>query len=166
MARERPRHNVTRPEIEPRSVTPVEFALPAPRVWNHRMMPLCCGAAMAGAAAVVALNDPAAPGNHFPGCVFHATTGLWCPGCGLTRGFHQLLTGHPLAALGENLFVPVVLVGIVASWWGWTRSTWGRTPRQWPAWATRSLHTVMPVALVVYGVLRNIPAAPFRALAP
>jgi hypothetical protein len=121
---------------------------------------------MAAAATAVALYDPAAPGNHFPGCIFHATTGLWCPGCGLTRGFHQLLTGHPLAALGENVFVPVVLVAVVASWLGWLRTSWGGATRVWPAWMHRSIQTVIPVALVVYGVLRNIPAAPFRSLAP
>jgi Protein of unknown function (DUF2752) len=133
-------------------------------------MPLGCGAAMAGAAALVAFYDPAAPGTHFPGCIFHTTTGLWCPGCGLTRGFHQLLTGHPMAALGENVFVPVVLVAVVASWYGWLRESWGRPAHPWHArslrWLHRSMQTVMPAALVVYGVLRNIPAAPFRSLAP
>jgi hypothetical protein len=148
----------------------VELTIGSPGLWTRRALPVGCGAAMAGAAALVAMYDPAAPGTHFPGCLFHSTTGLWCPGCGLTRGFHQLLTGHPLAAMGENLFVPVVLVAVVASWAGWLLQSWGRTPHPWQARYSRSLQrslqTVMPAALVLYGVLRNIPAAPFRSLAP
>jgi hypothetical protein len=144
----------------------VVLVLAHPTPWSRRAVPVGCGAALAGAAALVTMYDPAAPGSHFPGCVFHATTGLWCPGCGLTRGFHQLLTGHPLAALGENVFVPVVLVAVLGSWFGWLRSSWGGHARVWPAWVHRSMQTVLPVALIVYGVVRNIPAAPFRSLAP
>jgi hypothetical protein len=135
--------------------------------WRERAMPVLCGCAMAGAAAVVALNDPSAPGSRFPSCLFHTTTGLWCPGCGLTRGFHQLLNGHPLSAMGYNLFVPLVLVAVVASWWGWLRSAWGRPLQHtWSPTIRRTASTVLPVVLVVYGVLRNIPLTPFRALAP
>ncbi len=121
---------------------------------------------MAASAAVVALNDPSAANSKFPGCAFHATTGLWCPGCGLTRGFHQLLTGHPMAALGYNLFVPLVLVAMVGSWWTWLRSSWGRPTRPWPRWVRPFAAVVMPVVLVAYTVLRNIPVAPLRSLAP
>lgn len=127
---------------------------------------MACGCLLAGAAALVALNDPSAPGSRFPACQFRAVTGLWCPGCGLTRGFHQLLTGHPLAALGHNIFVPVVLVGVVAAYWSWARRCWGRAPLRRPAWTFPFLTWVLPAMLVVYGVLRNIPSAPFRALAP
>lgn len=141
-------------------------AAAAPATRRERWMPVACGCVLAGAAAVVALNDPAAPGSRFPACQFHAVTGLWCPGCGLTRGFHQLLTGHPLAALSYNVFVPIVLVAVVGSWWGWTRASWGRSERIWPSWVRQRAGLVMTVAMVAYAVLRNIPAAPFDALAP
>ncbi len=138
----------------------------APSGLWRRAMPLACGCALAAAGAYVALNDPSAAGSRFPSCYFHSTTGLWCPGCGLTRGFHQLLTGHPLAALGYNIFVPLVLVAIVGSWLNWVRTSWGQRAYRVPAWASRATATVLPVVLVLYAVLRNIPAAPFRALAP
>lgn len=121
---------------------------------------------MAGAAVLVAANDPSAPGSRFPSCAFRALTGLWCPGCGLTRGFHELLTGHPLAALGQNLFVPVVLVVSVVAWWSWLRSAFDRPSVRWPRSTFTVTAIVLPALLVLYGVLRNIPTAPFDALAP
>lgn len=121
---------------------------------------------MAGAAAVVALNDPSAPGSRFPACAFHSLTGLWCPGCGLTRGFHQLFNGNIGSALSYNVFVPLVLVAVVGSWWGWVRNSWGRPSIVWPMALRRSIGVVVPVALITYGVLRNLPVAPFRSLAP
>jgi hypothetical protein len=127
---------------------------------------LLAGAALAGGAVYTALNDPAARGSHFPGCAFHALTGLWCPGCGLTRGAHQLLTGHPMAALGFNIFVPLALAGIVFAWWNWTRSASGHRQLVYPPWVRQGIATVLPAVLLAYGVLRNIPVAPFRSLAP
>jgi hypothetical protein len=137
-----------------------------PTSWVRRATPVACGCVMVGAAALVALNDPSAPGSRFPACQFRALTGLWCPGCGLTRGFHELFTGHPFAALGFNLFVPMVLVGVLAAYWSWARRCWGRAPLRRPAWTIPFLTWVLPAMLIVYGVLRNIPAAPFDALAP
>lgn len=132
----------------------------------QRLAPLATGGALAAAAVYVAANDPSAPGTHFPACIFRSTTGLWCPGCGLTRGVHQLLTGHPLAALGENVFVPIVVVAVALAWWSWVRTSFGRPAVQLPQWAPRVLAVALPTLLVAYGVLRNIPHAPFDALAP
>lgn len=132
----------------------------------RRAAPIACGCLLAAGAALVAFNDPSNPGSWFPACTFRTVTGLWCPGCGLTRGFHELLTGHPLAALGENLFVPLALVAIVATWWSWLRTSRGEQALRLPHWAPRLIAMVLPVSLVAYGVLRNIPHAPFSALAP
>lgn len=153
--------------VDDATVSAASFApAPARSVWLRRSLPVLCGCAMAGAAAVVALNDPSAPGSRFPACVFHSTTGLWCPGCGLTRGFHQLFRGDVAAALSFNLFVPLVLVAVVASWWNWCRVAWDRAPGRLRVPMTGWVTVGIPVALVTYGVLRNIPVAPFRALAP
>ena len=93
-------------------------------------------------------------------------TGLWCPGCGLTRGFHQLFTGHPISALQYNIFVPLVLAAMAIGWWSWARASWGHPRLRLPSWALRPLALYLPIAVVTYGVLRNIPAAPFSSLAP
>lgn len=145
----------------------MEVTAPTPSRWSARLTPVVCGCAMAGAAAVVALNDPSAAGSRFPPCAFHATTGLWCPGCGLTRGFHQLFNGHVGSALSYNLFVPVVLAAAVVGWWSWARAAWGRPVQwRWRARGSRWLTVGVPAVIITYGVLRNIPVAPFRALAP
>ncbi|MEO5724632.1 MAG: DUF2752 domain-containing protein [Ilumatobacteraceae bacterium] len=133
---------------------------------GSRLLPIAAWAGVAGAAVVVATHDPASPGNHFPGCIFHSATGLWCPGCGLTRGVHALLRLNIGASMSYNVFTPFVVIAILAALVSWTSSTLGmRCWRLQPA-AQRRLVVWATVLLAVYGVLRNIPAAPFRALAP
>ena len=132
----------------------------------RRAAPLLGGCALLAGAALVAANDPAAAGSRFPGCIFHQATGLWCPGCGLTRGLHQLFTGSIGSAVAYNVFTPVVVVAVAWAWLSWLRTSWGRSPLAPPAALLRPFLAVLPVVLVIYGALRNIPAAPFRALAP
>src|SRR5262245_53073593 len=121
-------------------------------------------AAVAGLAYVGAVN-PTRGGVFIP-CPIHRLTGRWCPGCGMTRALHDLLHGDVRAALGANLFLPVVLTLGLALWLG----------SLWPALTGRRLDVLsrVPTAVwsglivlaLVYGVLRNLPAAPFNALAP
>src|SRR3982751_4231256 len=54
------------------------------------------------------LFNPATSGLY-PPCPFRLLTGLNCPGCGTLRGLHQLLHGHPLAALDLNPLLIVTL---------------------------------------------------------
>lgn len=121
---------------------------------------------MVGAATYVASNDPSAAGSRFPACQFRAITSLWCPGCGLTRGFHKLFTGDIVAAMQLNVFAPLLLVVGVAAWWSWLRASFGRPPVPWPRWSRLAVSAVLPALLVVYGIVRNVPVAPFSSLAP
>jgi hypothetical protein len=148
------------------SPTEVTQAPPARRGLLGRAAPIACGGALAAAAGLVARFDPAAENSRFPACQFHNMTGLWCPGCGLTRGFHQLFNGHVLSALGYNLFIPLVLVATLGAWWSWLRTSWGYPGVRWPRRVVRLTAVWLPAALIVYSVLRNIPSAPFTALAP
>lgn len=63
---------------------------------------------VAGLASAFAVGyfNPASAG-FFPACPFHALTGLNCPGCGLTRGFHALFQGDVLSALHFNALLPI-----------------------------------------------------------
>lgn len=133
--------------------------------------PLAVGAVLATGALYVAANDPLREGSLYLPCLVHATTGFWCPGCGLTRGTHALLTGHPLEAISINLFTPLVVVMVAGGWLVWTARSFGRPEPGWwrrlrevtsrPRW-----FATMLVVLALYGVLRNLPTAPFDALAP
>jgi hypothetical protein len=108
--------------------------------------------------------DPAEPG-HYPTCPFYAVTGLYCPGCGTLRLVHQLLTGHPGAALGLNPMAMVILPILLYVYVRWTaeRVAGVRLPAiNAPPWSIR----LVPVLIIVFGVVRNIPMSPFTALAP
>lgn len=128
--------------------------------------PALAGVALAAVGGYVALNDPSAAGSRFPPCAFRVATGLWCPGCGLTRGTHHLLNGDLPAALSYNVFTPLVVLAIGFAWLAWASTASGRPMRSvadvLPRWWGGALATV----LVVYGVARNVPISPLRALAP
>ena len=131
-------------------------------VLRRTWAPLAAGGALAASAAYVALVTPR-EGRTIP-CPFHAATGLWCPGCGMTRAVHRLLRGDVLGALSFNVFVPIVVLGAIVGWWSWFAGrTWGR-PVRWPARVTTGWWVGLLALFVAYGVLRNIPA--FVALAP
>jgi hypothetical protein len=138
-------------------------AVPAANGWT-RAAPIACGCAIVAGTVYIALNDPAAPGTHLPACPFYAMTGLWCPGCGLTRAAHSLFRGDLAGAFGFNLFFPLFLGGIVVGWFAWMRQALGRAPMAWliklPVW----LAAAAGAALLGFGVFRNLPG--LEALAP
>lgn len=59
--------------------------------------------------AIVIAFDPAQSGL-FPPCPFYWCTGLYCPGCGSLRAFHQLTHGHLSQAFHLN---PLFLIALV-----------------------------------------------------
>jgi len=118
---------------------------------------------VAGVVVLFAL-DPARYG-FYPRCVFHAATGLHCPGCGTLRGAHLLMHGHLAEALRMNalvfLFLPVASVYV---FWKWRASAGGAEASRFvvkPAW----LWTALVVAFLFW-ILRNLPFYPFTLLAP
>lgn len=114
--------------------------------------------ALAGVAVMLSA-DPSASA-WFPTCLFHSVTGLHCPGCGVQRALHALAHGRVGDAVGYNALATLSLpwMSVAAAQWatGW-RARW----RQ-PAW----VGPAVLVAVVAFWVLRNVPAAPFAALAP
>ncbi len=107
--------------------------------------------------------DPNVPNSVLPRCPFHALTGLWCPGCGMTRALHALVHGDLLLALHMNplgmLMLPALPTMLLWSW-GWQPRLlqplmrWLMDPRLWL------------VVLPAYWLLRNLPWFPFTLLAP
>ncbi len=126
-------------------------------------MALAAGGVLLGAVAVYPPSDY----GFFPKCVFHTVTGLHCVGCGLTRSLHSWLNADPLQAVAWHPFsvviLPVLAWVAVSGLWRWV---WGAKPRpdaskplKWPL-------IVLAVLLLVFMVVRNIPAEPWSWLAP
>lgn len=118
-----------------------------------------------GAAGVVGYVFDPTKTSIFPVCPLFSLTGFACPGCGLTRGFHALMHGDVIVALDFNLLIPVwavifvyVFVSLVLL---------AIRGRGLPMWATypRFLWAFM-IALVSFGVLRNVPVWPLTILFP
>lgn len=64
---------------------------------------------LAGGAAFVRFFNPSTAG-FFPACPLLTLTGIACPGCGLTRGFHAFFQGDVLTALDYNALLPVFVL--------------------------------------------------------
>jgi hypothetical protein len=104
----------------------------------------------------VGLGDPN-QGGFFPRCIYYQATGHWCPGCGGLRAVHDLLHGDVSGALGMNAAVVLVLVplGLVGLVWWWLDGLGARVPT---FHVSTRVAWILPVVLLVFGILRNIPA--------
>lgn len=107
--------------------------------------------------------DPNAVGNPFLPCFFHEMTGLYCPGCGLTRAMHALVHFDLMRALRMNAFF-IISAPIFAllSW---------RLYRPLPVileTCVKPFANPWPwvFAVPLFAVLRNLPWYPFYLLAP
>gem|GEM_PF-890153 len=95
--------------------------------------------------------DPAKCGR-LPHCPLHEWTGLYCTGCGGTRALHSLLHGDLAGCFHLNaLLLPGMLLAGLLLW----KPRLARKPVLW---------TGIAIVIVLFAVLRNLPA--FRFLAP
>ncbi|MBB6365418.1 hypothetical protein FHR56_000531 [Xanthomonas sacchari] len=133
------------------------------RAWQQRA---CLGAAAAlaaGGATLLYRFDPNAANNPFAPCMFHALTGYYCPGCGMTRALHALVHLDPVGAFAMNpgaMLGLALLPGLVAWKAGW-RAAWFA-----PVINVVSRPNFWLVALPGYWIARNLPWFPFTLLAP
>jgi len=88
-------------------------------------------------------------------CVFREITGLWCPGCGLTRMVLALMELDFLQAFRYNMLIFFVAPLFIIYLW---------LARSGKAKRASVLMGIMIVMAIVFGVLRNIPS--FKWLAP
>ncbi|GGZ65052.1 membrane protein [Lysobacter xinjiangensis] len=107
--------------------------------------------------------DPNAPGNPFLPCLFRMATGLYCPGCGLTRMLHALVHGDIARAASMNVLALAGLpvLGAIA-----LNEMRGRTLLRGAVARFAYNGRFWMVAALAFGIARNLPFAPFTALAP
>ncbi len=124
--------------------------------------PLLVAGVAATSALAVGLLYPRYP-ELFPSCPSRTLFGVLCPLCGGTRGAHALATGQLSQAVAFNAFLPVLVVLTAWSWLAWVgRSLGHRILPAVPRWLWWSIGALW----LAYGVLRNLPVAPFAAWAP
>lgn len=107
--------------------------------------------------------DPVSTGL-FPQCPLHSLTGLNCPGCGLTRGFHALFHGDILTALHFNALLPIYALIFGYLFLGMllvaVRGR-GLSLSKFPSYL---LWAFLAFSLL-FGIIRNLPFYPFNLLA-
>lgn len=134
----------------------------AGKLLRERGPALVCLAALSGYVAAVSIWKPGSAA--LLACPFHALTGLYCPGCGMTRMLYQLVHGHLALAFAQNelafIALPYVLWRIVLA----------LLPLRWqnaqkfavsPRWAY-----AIVTLIVIFTLLRNLPYWPACTLAP
>lgn len=100
-----------------------------------------------------------------PPCPFLWATDCYCPGCGATRAFQSLVRGDFGAAFSYN---PLLILALPALGYVYLSFLGGAFfDRELPApTGLRAWTWVIPVVLVIYWVIRNLPWEPFMYLAP
>jgi len=113
---------------------------------------------------VVGYFNPTTAG-FFPVCPLYTLTGIHCPGCGLTRGFHALFHGDFLPALHYNALLPVfaLFFGLIFVWL-FLIVVRGRG-LSWRIFPPSAMYGFLILAAAFF-VLRNLPFYPFTLLAP
>lgn len=95
-------------------------------------------------------------------CVFHETTGLWCPGCGVSRMFLKLIKGDFYGAFLQNRFLFSTLIFLLSASAFRIYQYIRKEPYSKTKWFVVFI-IVYGSAFFIYGVLRNLSAFSFLA---
>jgi len=105
-----------------------------------------------------------------PACSFYGTTGLYCPGCGMTRALHSIMNGHFGEAFSYNPLWPffaLLILGSLCLWFYFLltgKNSFNPVNRflaKHPCYCI-----ITAAAVILFWILRNIPIFPFTVLAP
>lgn len=96
-------------------------------------------------------------------CVFHSVTGLYCPGCGITRCLFALLSLDIQSAFHYNMlvciFLPFFLASICYSCFVFITGKENLFFVKIPKW----VWYVLLIITILFGIFRNIPMFSFLA---
>jgi Protein of unknown function (DUF2752) len=125
-----------------------------------RLLIMLAGGLVLTVAIVVYYRFDPATTIGFPQCLFYRATNLFCPGCGSQRALHQLLHGHLLAAMHDNVLIcvaiPLLLWEMAAKIFRGLPVLLNRPKSGW----------IVVWIMLAFWILRNIPVWPCNLLAP
>lgn len=100
-------------------------------------------------------------------CPFNRLTGLYCPGCGMTRAAHELIHFNILNGIRDNALI-VLLIGPGIAYCVFREYiNYIFDRRLLPAPRISNWMIIVLVTLIIsFTILRNIPMTPFIYLAP
>lgn len=118
---------------------------------------LCMSAAvvLTGALLYLYRHNPAI-GGAYPKCLFYSFTGLWCPGCGLTRGLYACLHGDFVTTIRMNPLMFGVMPALAIVAYAKRRSVC----------VLKAIDNLVIVSSLIFWLLRNVPCWPFALLSP
>ena len=126
---------------------------------NRRSTVVLLWLAMAVGAVCLYVLEPG-KSKLLPVCPFRALTGFTCPGCGSTRGMHQLLHGNLLAAFEFNPLLLLALPFLLYVLLSYSHRVINGHPAQPNALAPKYIYTIFGVILFFW-VFRNTPLYTF-----
>jgi hypothetical protein len=124
--------------------------------------PLLAAGGLLAVSLALHLRDPHEAGS-WGFCPFYVATGAFCPGCGGLRAVNDLTHGDVAAAASSNLLVVAAVPVLAALWVRWFRGRWSGAARPLPSPLVVAASVAALVALVLFGVLRNVPAGGWLA---
>lgn len=145
------------------ATAPPQVTRPGARAsrWERTAGPIYTIGALAAATLALHLRDPHVGGSW--GACPTALLGFACPGCGGLRAVNDLTNGDVVAAASSNLAFVVVLPFLLVGLGVWTVDRWRGTSHTLPISVVRPLAYVGLALLVVFTVLRNLPAGSWLA---
>ena len=103
--------------------------------------------------------------GFFPRCPLYTTTGIYCPGCGSQRAFHDLLHFDFKGVIGHNILfllgVVILIYHLIIS----ALNTFYQKKLQNILYHKKT-PIVLLVLIIICWILRNIPVYPFTLLKP
>lgn len=104
--------------------------------------------------------------NFFPRCPFYMMTGLFCPGCGAQRAFSSLLHLDIASAVRYNILaVAMIPLFMYSAYAAMINAFTGGKVKQRLFYSVTFARVVI-IVVVLFWILRNVDAYPFRLLAP
>ena len=130
-------------------------------VVNQRLTALLLWLTIAAAAIFLFVFEPG-KSAFSPICPFRALTGFTCPGCGTTRGLHQLLHGNLAAAFQLNPLLILSLPFLVYALVRYTNTALRGQPIRKNTLQAKYIWALFGIVLFFW-VIRNTPLYPFPA---